>query len=936
MFANTFRPLYSLLVLTFASYLLVGCHNSTSEPTAAGTVTPPPTALVADSDRTAFAGQTVTLIGYAGGATDASFEWKQIGGAKVTLLNADSANASFVAPTITGSAHELLSFKLIVSNANGSSDSKVAIAVQPVANVIVHATAKALKANAGDTVSLHAIGSGAATGAYRWSQLSPATPAITLASATTANPSFTAPDIDNVTFRFQVTYSDSTTGQSATDVADVLVSRASTQITAKPLTAVGASSSASVPQSLKLLATPQSTVVGGEATRLTLAVTGGTQPYTWAWAQSGGTAATLSGTTNAVLDLIAPGVTTPQTLTFGVTVTDAKGAIQTGTAYMRVVPPPQPSSGAVPPTPTVRDPLLTTGGTAVTFYVPLQNPVVFQTGGPVAQVVVQSPLQSSPTQSFAVIVTPPQITGNTAPAEFTVTGTDATGQTVQIVQPVVILRAPSQAPPTLAPPVVTPDAPKFVALAPGLAVDPAKPPTLTVAVPTLYEKLEVKNCGAGQADEGQAGIVVGVCATGGTGQYSYSWTQATTAGAPTLTLRDATTSHPSFDAPVVDIDRSILFFATVQSGGQTVRKPVLVRINNISPDAHLTLFPLSGMTVQSGQQVSLNPPLVQGGVPPYVWVWTQRAGTSVGTLSGGNPTFSAPTLAPGAADETLTFHYQVTDSYLDSTGFNQNVIVKTQTPLAATLTGPSSADQGTTISLNTNVTGGVAPYTYSYDVTPKSVTIRPTANPSFRLPGIATGQSSIDLDIAVTVTDSNTPPHNAFSPVHRLTVAAPQAAPGAVQARAAEATLTQTLVGVTNSADALAKTLAAAANLPKDVLTAAVPAQETPQVLATKTAMASQGCPVSDDDFKGACEDAYGGSCAADFYGMYSGPGVVCYVVGVCRKSAGLCEGVTPAMKQLLDESLRRTSYVNAHPECFYNEGTNCQYYIYPSRAAAP
>jgi hypothetical protein len=213
--------------------------------------------------RTAYAGQSVTLHALAAQAAgDVSYRWEQIGGAKVALAGADTPSLGFVAPALTGSTHELLSFKLTVTDVNGTgTPTKVAVTVEPAENVIVKALTKDATVLAGQPVSLHARGSGASSPAYQWTQVAPASPTVALTGAGTANPSFTAPDVDGLRFVFQVRYADAVSGRHATAKTAVLVRRAPTQVTTDPLQIAG--SSAVPPQVLSLQAPEDATAIGG-------------------------------------------------------------------------------------------------------------------------------------------------------------------------------------------------------------------------------------------------------------------------------------------------------------------------------------------------------------------------------------------------------------------------------------------------------------------------------------------------------------------------------------------------------------------------------------------------------------------------------------------------------------------------------------------------
>jgi len=87
----------------------------------------------AGADQTVASGDAVTLDGSGstgGGGSIKSYSWAQTGGPPVTLTNAASAKANFVAPTVASAAD--LTFKLTVVDEGGHADSSsTVVTVQP-------------------------------------------------------------------------------------------------------------------------------------------------------------------------------------------------------------------------------------------------------------------------------------------------------------------------------------------------------------------------------------------------------------------------------------------------------------------------------------------------------------------------------------------------------------------------------------------------------------------------------------------------------------------------------------------------------------------------------------------------------------------------------------------------------------------------------------
>lgn len=177
-----------------------------------------PVGADAGPDQTVQQGQKVTLDGTA--STNATgFSWTQTSGPAVTLTGADSATATFTAPTTATT----LGFELTATGPNGSSTDDITVTVDPVAVPVADAGADKTGVLVGDSVLLDAS---ASTGAASFAWTQTAGPAVTLAGADTARASFTMPASSTpLVFRVTVTGP----GGSATD--DVSVTAQSDQLT---------------------------------------------------------------------------------------------------------------------------------------------------------------------------------------------------------------------------------------------------------------------------------------------------------------------------------------------------------------------------------------------------------------------------------------------------------------------------------------------------------------------------------------------------------------------------------------------------------------------------------------------------------------------------------------------------------------------------------
>jgi hypothetical protein len=131
--------------------------------------------------------------------------------------------------------------------------------------------------------------------------------------------------------------------------------------------------------------------------------------------------------------------------------------------------------------------------------------------------------------------------------------------------------------------------------------------------------------------------------------------------------------------------------------------------------------------VQSGVMVTLNgsgSSDADAGTT-LTYVWTQTAGTVV-TLSStttANPTFTAPTLAAGAADSVLTFSLTVNDSVLDSPADTVVITVKAPPKLDQTIsfTDPADTIYAPNKKVGLTATGGASGNTVTFASTTTAI-----------------------------------------------------------------------------------------------------------------------------------------------------------------------------------------------------------------------
>lgn len=251
-----------------------------------------------------------------------------------------------------------------------------------------------------------------------------------------------------------------------------------------------------------------------------------------------------------------------------------------------------------------------------------------------------------------------------------------------------------------------------------------------------------------------------------TGQsLTYAWTQ-TAGGAVSMT--GATTATPSFTAHTLtagSADQVLNFQLVVNDGVEDSPADTVQITVTAPPNTPATADAGPDQTVATAAAVSLDGSAssANDAGQSLTYAWMQTGGTSV-SLSGAStasPSFTAPALIAGAADEVLTFRLIVNDGVADSAADNVQITVAApaNTPATANAGPDQTVASAATVTLDgsgSSANDAGQSLTYAWTQTSGSavgLSGANTASPSFTAPTLIAGDPAEVLTFELMVND---------------------------------------------------------------------------------------------------------------------------------------------------------------------------------------
>ena len=628
-----------------------------------------------------------------------SYLWQQVdsSGYTISLSDASSAQPTFTTPEVAADTDLIL--QLTVTDSLGkSSDANATISIiynsPPIASVGANQ-----EVDEGDSVQLYGSGSSDIEDsnlAYSWQQVDSSGYSVTLSDANTANPTFTAPEVESSTnLIFQLTVTDSL-GKSSDANQSITVGYNS-----PPSANAGANTQVNEGDSVQLDGSASSDLEDEDSSLA----------YSWQQVDSSGYTTSLSDANTATPSFTAPNPVAADTdLIFQLTVTDSLGKSSDANVTITIIynNPPEANAG---------------GNQSVN-----EDTTVQLDGSDSSDLEDEA---SSLTYSWQQV--------------------DSSGYSITLSDP--NTATPSFTTPN--PVAATTDLTFNLKVTDSLG----KSSEDSVIIRVTYNNPPEANAGANQSVNEGATVQLDASASSDseTSNLAYSWQQVDSSGY-TITLSDAEIAQPSFTTPYVETTTDLTFQLTVtDSLGKSSEDSVIIRVTYNNPpiaNAGANQSVNEGTTAQLDGSASSDS---ETSNLAYSWQQVDSSGYSI-TLNDDNtatPSFTTPEVT---ADTDLIFQLTVTDSLSKSSDANVTITVIYNNPPTADAGSGAIVDENQFIELDgsgsSDPEGSSLDYLWQQvDDSGFTITLSDDeiAQPTFTTPYVET---TTDLSFQLTVTDA--------------------------------------------------------------------------------------------------------------------------------------------------------------------------------------
>ena len=278
--------------------------------------------------------------------------WTQVSGPTAALTTTTGSSTGFVAPPAGTTQPVVLQHTVINKQTGQTTKSQHTVKTVPATPDLSVVVSKPVEIVSGKSASLNASASGGdGTYTYLWTQVSGSPVTLIDNVKYPSAPTFVAPLVSaKETLEFTVTVTDGNGKTvSATETITVIPAATTQPIVLqhvvnnidKGTRTTTQHKVVPIPKTilLSLKVSTHKTVLSGSKVSLHASASGGDGKYTYVWTQVGVTTVNLDNTHPSAPTFTAPSVTTTETLTFSVMVTDGQGNTERATETITVTPP---------------------------------------------------------------------------------------------------------------------------------------------------------------------------------------------------------------------------------------------------------------------------------------------------------------------------------------------------------------------------------------------------------------------------------------------------------------------------------------------------------------------------------------------------------------------------------------------------------------------